>query len=102
MSQFPEFRRLAESAIKTCVAEAKTYREKQHVEEVPTSVIQGLVTQHIIPLSGEPNTLNVPILEGRVDWRRHATEVAFRRTLQEFAVNVHIYKLGDETSVTDN
>ncbi|KAI9273898.1 THO complex subunit 1 transcription elongation factor-domain-containing protein [Helicostylum pulchrum] len=42
-------------------------------------MIESLVTQHIAPLAGQANILNVPLLKGKADWRRNATEVVFRK-----------------------
>lgn len=86
MSQFITFRDEMEKAIKACLETTASHRDTFEVPEVPSTVIEDIVTQHIAPLSGQANILNIPIIQGKPDWRKTATEVVFRRTLLQIAV----------------
>ncbi|KAF7730090.1 Serine/threonine-protein phosphatase 2A regulatory subunit B'' subunit beta [Apophysomyces ossiformis] len=81
MSKFTEFRQHAENAIAECTKAASSYRQSKNVNEAPDSVVKSFVQTHIAPLAGPDNTINVPLLEGKPDWRKHALEHIFRRTL---------------------
>lgn len=81
MSKFSQFREGIEKAIDTCLSATSEYRQNNANAEPPTSFIESLVTQHILPLTGQENSLQIPIVEGKPDWRKSATELAFRRAL---------------------
>ncbi|RCH81885.1 UDP-glucose-4-epimerase [Rhizopus azygosporus] len=81
MSKFSQFREGIEKAINTCLSATSEYRQNNANAEPPTSFIESLVTQHILPLTGQENSLQIPIVEGKPDWRKSATELAFRRAL---------------------
>lgn len=86
MSHFLKFRKDMETAINACLSATTDYRNEHAVSEVPSKVIEDLALQHIAPLAGKANLLNIPVLEGRPDWRKNATEVVFRNTFLDIAV----------------
>ncbi|CAO3680245.1 unnamed protein product [Rhizopus microsporus] len=67
MSKFSQFREGIEKAIDTCLSATSEYRQNNANAEPPTSFIESLST--------------IPIVEGKPDWRKSATELAFRRAL---------------------
>lgn len=87
MSHFLKFREEMEAAISACLSATTDYRIQHAVSEVPSKVIETLAMEHIAPLAGKANLLNIPVLEGRPDWRRNATEVVFRKTFLDIAVS---------------
>lgn len=87
MSHFLKFRDDMEAAISVCLSSTSDYRNQHAVSEVPSKVIETLATQHIAPLAGKTNLLDIPVLEGRPDWRKNATEVVFRKTFLDIAVS---------------
>lgn len=90
MSQAQLFRIEIGQAIENCLDDAKEYRINNNALELPSEGIERLVVKHIDPLCGEENKLNVPLYEGKNDWRRHATELAFRKILAKLTVSSFI------------
>lgn len=84
MSKFISFYKTIERAIDTCVSATFEQREKEG--ETPLAVIESLVNQHILPLTGPDNSLQVPLMGDKPDWRKSATELAFRRILIRLVV----------------
>lgn len=80
-----------EVAITQCIASTSEYRTQHGVSEVPSKVIESLVTQHIAPLAGQANVLNVSIIKGKADWRRNATEVVFRKIFLNITVSLYFF-----------
>lgn len=58
-----------------------TFEQREKEGETPLAVIESLVNQHILPLTGPDNSLQVPLMGDKPDWRKSATELAFRRIL---------------------
>ncbi|KAG1146704.1 hypothetical protein G6F37_001089 [Rhizopus arrhizus] len=79
MSNFILFRENIVKAIDNCLSSVFEHRENNR--EIPSTLIESLVNQHILPLTGPDNTLQIPIVEDKPDWRKSATELAFRRAL---------------------
>lgn len=88
MSQFLIFREHIEKAIRSCLEATASHRDTFEDSEVPATVIEDVVSQHITPLCGKENTLDIASVQGRPDWRKNATEVVFRRTLLKIAVRI--------------
>ncbi|KAI9247064.1 THO complex subunit 1 transcription elongation factor-domain-containing protein [Sporodiniella umbellata] len=81
MSNFVIFRQSIEKAIRDCVSAFPQRKENDNNEKPLSTVIESLVNQHILPLAGLDNILQVPLVDDKPDWRKGATELAFRRIL---------------------
>ncbi|KAI8375418.1 THO complex subunit 1 transcription elongation factor-domain-containing protein [Choanephora cucurbitarum] len=84
MSLFLEYKEKLNNAINTCLDVATQYRINNNAPEAPQKLVQELVHQHIAPLAGKENVLNIVIVQRekeRSDWRRPGIEAIFRRVL---------------------
>lgn len=89
MSNFILFRENIVKAIDNCLSSVFEHRENNR--ETPSTLIESLVNQHILPLTGPDNTLQIPIVEDKPDWRKSATELAFRRALIRLVVKLIVF-----------
>ena len=56
------------------------------VSEINNATIEDLVRSTIGPLASAENILNINLMDDKPDWRKHGTELAFRRVLLDLVV----------------
>ena len=58
----------------------------KHVSEINNATVEDLVRSTIGPLASAENILNINLMDDKPDWRKHGTELAFRRVLLDLVV----------------